>query len=168
MTLPTVQLIHFDTQKLDDIEGPVRNQVEFEALGTVRIQPDSSHWDDFSTAVRSSEADIVVPVLHGTGAAPEITFKPGAEHRAITRVFEAGSVMAPILVPLICDQHPHVEDWRLVAPHSRLVLADGSVHGVATIIKKVVRGQGAEGGIISSGQAEWRLHEPLGRRLSLC
>lgn len=168
MTLPTVQLIHFDTQKLGHIEGPVRNRVEFEALGTVRIQPDSLHWDDFSTAVRSSEADIVVPVLHGTDAAPEVTFKPGAEHRAITRVFDAGPIVAPILIPLICDQHPHVDAWRQVAPYSRLVLANDSVHAVATIIQKVVRGQVAEGGIISSGQAEWRLHEPSGRRLSLC
>lgn len=161
MTLQTVQLIHFDTGKLDEIEGRVQNlRGTVEVLSTVRVQPDEWHWDEFSAAVRSSEADIVTPVLHGTGTAPEITFATGAEPRHITDVFEAGPIMAPTLAPLICTQHPHVEDWRRVAPHSRLVLANDTVHGVARILQKLVRGQIGEDDTISSGHAQWFLHEP--------
>lgn len=161
MTLQTVQLIHFDTGKLDEIERRVRNlRGVVEVLSTVRVQPDEWHWDEFSAAVRSSEADIVVPVLHGTGTAPEITFATGAEPRHITDVFEAGPIMAPTLAPLICTQHPHVEDWRRVAPHSRLVLARSKVYGVANTIRRLVQGRIDKDDRISSGQAAWCLHDP--------
>lgn len=119
---------------------------------------------DFSAAVRSSEADIVVPVLHGWSCGELIGFNHREnDARPISAVFEDSTVTAPTLVLLVCHQQRNLKAWQRVAPSSRLVMSDDDVSSVATVVKKLVREQTSDDGTIWTGWRKWYVTEPGSR-----
>lgn len=103
-----------------------------------RSRPQQRVGGQFVDAVTSSTAHIVVPTLHGRTSNNEIGPGPEDAYRPLDHVFSPGSIQAENLVVFCCDQWQDREQWRQIAPSSRIVLRDGVTSGVVTVVRHVL------------------------------
>lgn len=168
---PTVKIIHFDGQSLEPSLKPVRALADSEQpliklLEPVDIPPSPDYWEDFAQAVVSSQADIVVPTLHGAystsmvGPATSRGENRFEHYREIEEIFSGTSIAASVLMAFVCFQERNHERWRNVAPSSTLILADDEVGGIATVLRKFLHGDVDDHGKIPMSRGKtWSVHE---------
>lgn len=166
----SIELIHFD----DDAENTLASQVAplQKAYGKhfllTSISTDPEDWPGFVRAVTRSQADLVIPTLHGQYHHQTLGTTSKGPWRDLVRVFNAGSISAPVLLMFCCMQNQWMETWREIAPQSTLVLSSSpDTDAIGEIVKKLLTDDGttlrppeALAASPSPGEQHWHVHVP--------
>lgn len=162
---PKIHVIHFDDDAentLDDQMAPLRSAYGDHFTLTSICTEHPADWPRFVEAVTHSEADLVIPTLHGRHDRSDLGTTTRGPWRDIADVFGEGSISAQVLLLFCCMQNQWKDIWRSIAPRSTLVLsASKDTNAIDGIVSELVT---SNGDIIRptpmSPLGDWHIHAP--------
>ena len=131
---PVVKIVHFDRQyslmndQLTRLQRDTENLVQCQS-----VPPCAESWAQFTRAITTSKANILIPTLHGRsdgtiGPGPSDSFRDPAE------IFSKDSIQAESLILYCCNQWDNRNKWKSIAPNSKIALHDSNVSGIIRIV----------------------------------